>query len=219
MSKLILSSVFTAIFLCQTYSQETEYDARYDLTVYTRTENVDVVLLVRDSTGNLFTGTYSYDDIEREIFGWYTQKLSDGDVYHYNTEGMVFYVKHEDGFDHQLLFKGLFNFDKSILTGNYFFWGNEFAFVGTKSLGTKSISFQEVPSTIKVYPNPVGDILTVDSEHSKSIDVEIYDLTGKIVLSQVYDRHIEVTSLNPGTYILVLSDGYNQIEKLKFIKN
>jgi hypothetical protein len=66
-------------------------------------------------------------------------------------------------------------------------------------------------STISVYPNPVKDILTITGAELRN--AEIYDITGKLVMSGINKSTIDVQSLNVGTYFLK-----NGTQIAKFIK-
>ena len=74
---------------------------------------------------------------------------------------------------------------------------------------------------IKVYPNPVGDILTVDltSFSSKKLVIEIVDLSGKLVSSSTYEggqlAKLEMNHLTKGFYhIRIYSDNMSVIQKV-----
>ena len=216
MKKTFFATTFLTFLILNALGQDLIYDAKYDLTICTLTRNADAVLMINDSIGNMFTGILIGDDIERKVFGWYFQKKSEGGGYHYNTEGMVFYCKLEEGFQHQLLFKGLFNFDKSYISGDYFYWGNEFIFYGSKATSKKP---HEATQKLKIYPNPVDNFLNIDSENNNNERIDIYELSGKIVLSSTYSDRIRVSTLHAGVYILVLTDYHGRLEKIKFIKN
>ena len=68
----------------------------------------------------------------------------------------------------------------------------------------------------EIYPNPVVDYLTVKSD-SKVNKVEIYDLAGRNINSELNGNKVNVTNLNPGNYIIKIetTDG---IKTEKFIK-
>jgi hypothetical protein len=183
------------------------------------TRNADAVLLINDSIGNMFTGILQVDDLERRVFGWYVQKISQGGPYIYNTAGMVFYVKLVEGFEYQQLFKGLFNYDKTIISGEYTYWGNEFIFYVTRADTSTSLKSDAATPGLRVYPNPVDDVLTLDSENRNNERIDIYSLSGKMVLSSRFTDRVQVSTLHTGTYILVLTDRHGRSEKIKFIKN
>ena len=64
----------------------------------------------------------------------------------------------------------------------------------------------ENPSeSVRVYPNPVSDYLTVESTSSAMQRVELFDLKGRLILSENAldnEHNLSVSALNPGTYIL-----------------
>lgn len=82
---------------------------------------------------------------------------------------------------------------------------------------TTSNAFQR--NSISLFPNPVGDVLTLDNISNKGI-VRILDLTGRIVVSQNYYNSpltIPVRTLATGTYILQVETINGRFVK-KFIK-
>ena len=78
---------------------------------------------------------------------------------------------------------------------------------------------KETVASMYVYPNPVSNQLTIDlvSEYDlKNINVNIYDLTGKILIQVQVDLAIgsnqipmDVSSLPKGTYLVHINDGLN----------
>jgi uncharacterized membrane protein len=137
--KIIIASLFLTSLFFQVKAQEVEYNSKFNLTISTVDRDAEATLFIKDSTGNTFTGTLIIDNDERPVFGWYTENISEGGIYHYNTVGIVFYVDLKIDFQHQQLFKGLFNFDKTTISGTYFYWGNEFIFSGKKVVQQSSI--------------------------------------------------------------------------------
>ena len=218
MKKMFFTTVFLTFLIFNAFSQDSIYDAKYDLTISTTTRDADAILMIKDSTGNIFTGIFLIDDFERRVFGWYIQKISEGGQFKFNTEGMVFYCELEEGFPYQQLFKGIFNFDKSYISGTYFFWGNEFIFQGNKTDMQTAVKSQKVLQQLRVYPIPVDDYLTIDSKSVNNEIIEIYDISGRIAIRSTYTDRIHVSTLKAGTYILILRDTQGRSEKIKFIK-
>jgi len=73
------------------------------------------------------------------------------------------------------------------------------------------ISTNESDNNIKVYPNPVENILTIDLDEYKNqnISVELFDVTGKMVLFKSFNTAKVIVDLNDfitGTYILKIKD-------------
>lgn len=74
-------------------------------------------------------------------------------------------------------------------------------------------------SSLKIYPNPVSDILNINSD-SKIKSVKIYDLSGKNVLTEIVDTNksaINVSSLTSGTYV-VTAESETGLQSAKIIK-
>jgi len=59
---------------------------------------------------------------------------------------------------------------------------------------------------IKVYPNPANDYNVVES--SSSVQLNLYNVNGKVIISKqgIAEEKIDVSELNPGTYILKAND-------------
>ena len=68
----------------------------------------------------------------------------------------------------------------------------------------------EYQENLIVYPNPVSDILYL----KQAVDVVVYDLRGKKVLSQLSAQKIDVRDLQSGIYVLHTSSG----QMIKFVK-
>lgn len=73
---------------------------------------------------------------------------------------------------------------------------------------------------IKIYPNPVSNILHIKMEHNEFIkpEVEIMNALGQVVLKTIYSSEMDVSSLPSGYYILRLKTAYEQLHYSKFIK-
>ncbi|PCJ64906.1 MAG: hypothetical protein COA58_11585 [Bacteroidetes bacterium] len=71
---------------------------------------------------------------------------------------------------------------------------------------------------IKVYPNPVSNILTYVSWSNSSAGIRIVTPSGKVVMDQVkLGNQLKVSNLEKGIYILIVSDG-KQVQYARFIK-
>ena len=65
---------------------------------------------------------------------------------------------------------------------------------------------------IKLYPNPANDIITIENNGSQDLELELYDLSGRVLLKMnvvTGKQTIETKDILSGTYIyrLVNSEG------------
>jgi len=88
-------------------------------------------------------------------------------------------------------------------------------------LSTTNIDFSE---TIHIFPNPSIDFLQIQftAEPKNQLQVQIYDLTGRLVQSETLQRgqmlyQIAVGGLNEGAYLLQINEGEKQARKV-FVK-
>lgn len=73
-------------------------------------------------------------------------------------------------------------------------------------------------SPITIYPNPANNILTIEGLVN-DYQLHIYDQNGKQMISSKLSRsHLDVTSLTPGIYTLILLDGKKKYT-FKFVKD
>ena len=136
-SKTLFPSIIMLLICCiASYSQDSvyEYDMKFNLTICTTNRNAPAELTIINGSGNTFTGILFVDGEQRDVFGWYTEKKSEGGGFIYDTKGIVFYVRLKADFQHQQLFRGILNYDESYLSGTFFYWGNEFIFYGDRSM-------------------------------------------------------------------------------------
>lgn len=88
-------------------------------------------------------------------------------------------------------------------------------------IGTAIHESRQVKKEVFIYPNPVNDYIYIRSESQGiAYDVEIFDLSGKLIYSaRNTERKINVSGLIDGLYILKLSSPVEQISQAhRFIK-
>ncbi|MDR6489071.1 hypothetical protein J2799_003610 [Chryseobacterium vietnamense] len=70
---------------------------------------------------------------------------------------------------------------------------------------------------IKVYPDPVSDILKVHTDRQFQ-DYEIIDVSGKVLLKDRFTKEIVISHLVSGNYFLRMKDQQGDLVVVKFIK-
>lgn len=99
--------------------------------------------------------------------------------------------------------------------------------VGSIIDGVKS-GITDVPTGInqvkaesyKVYPNPCVNEISIDYGNKVPQHIEIYDALGNLLLKQESaNTKINMSGLEPGIYILKITDSHNNISQVKIIKD
>jgi len=87
------------------------------------------------------------------------------------------------------------------------------------ALPKQAIEKEEVVNTIKVYPNPVTNILTVETLDKSEIKfIVISDMSGKLLYSgKLENNSVDVSFLKQGNYIIKLDN--DNSKTFKIIKN
>ena len=72
---------------------------------------------------------------------------------------------------------------------------------------------------VSVFPNPVSDRLYIAGGEMRFAALEIYDMTGRLVMSEDNPMmSVDVSSLEAGQYVVRLSTEDGKIIKSKFLK-
>lgn len=79
--------------------------------------------------------------------------------------------------------------------------------------------FEASNNSIKIYPNPVSDIINIDLDVVLSSDatIEIYSILGEVLVRQKYEKTIAVNELHTGYYIISIIDKGRSFSQ-RFIK-
>ncbi|MEI2759083.1 MAG: T9SS type A sorting domain-containing protein [Bacteroidia bacterium] len=89
----------------------------------------------------------------------------------------------------------------------------------TRVVNTTGVYTPQNNAAILLYPNPVSSYFTVANKTNHSFILNIYDVTGRLVLTQTANQQkINVSNLNAGIYSYETIDHQNKITKGKFIK-
>jgi len=96
--------------------------------------------------------------------------------------------------------------------------GSEDCFVWRYLFPNKMQSIKN--DNISIYPNPADDVLTVSCLNNTLQRIEIVDISGKKVYSQIYKKDaIDVRSFSKGLYLLKTYNANGQVSLFKFVKN
>lgn len=78
---------------------------------------------------------------------------------------------------------------------------------------------EEQPSVI-VFPNPANSQISVELSSSNTIkNIEVIDLTGKLVISSTFVSALDVSHLKNGMYVMRITDEKNRQVITRFVKN
>jgi hypothetical protein len=106
-----------------------------------------------------------------------------------------------------------YNSDQSIFYGEYYTYLLEISYTKTpKPAGIEEVG--QSTQEIAIYPNPSKDYINISVENDEIENVQIYNLTGKLV-KQEKSNKININDLPVGMYIIkVETDGGNCIKKV-----
>ncbi len=80
----------------------------------------------------------------------------------------------------------------------------------------------ENKNTIKIYPNPVSDILTIENPFSGNLQIQVINQLGQLILKQAKNASstsLDVSNLSKGLYFLNIHSETGETQTIKFIKN
>lgn len=92
--------------------------------------------------------------------------------------------------------------------------------VVTKTVNVSNLSIDDKDvSEIKIYPNPIQDILNIDTVNTENYSVTIYSILGQKIKSfnKIINNRISLSGIAPGTYVLEINSN-NSKEIKKIIK-
>jgi hypothetical protein len=82
--------------------------------------------------------------------------------------------------------------------------------------GIRSVSFDS-PLSLALYPNPVQDVLTLQTDHSKVKTVTVTNLSGRKVYSAGTAKPIDVKRLPNGVYVVSVTYTDNTVKSQKVV--
>lgn len=90
------------------------------------------------------------------------------------------------------------------------------ACVNCATLGVEKISKDD--ASVRLYPNPVRDVLNIEAEDRNVSKIEVYSMLGKRVLSADNTKSVNVSSLSRGVYISKIFGDDSSISTKRFVK-
>lgn len=173
------------------------------------------------AVGSQLTGTYTYTDSESDAEGaskyqWYYASDVDGtDKLKIIGETATTYTVTADVQDKYIAFE----VTPVALTG-----GDDYL-VGEPVMSAFKLITDindDLMQQIAVYPNPVKDQLTISGAENIT-SVQVYDYTGRLVMSQENNAGsimtMSVSELNAGVYMIQLQDANGQMAVKRIVKN
>lgn len=79
-----------------------------------------------------------------------------------------------------------------------------------------------IENVISVYPNPASDYININLNGVSADKMEICDITGKVISSQIISTEhsqTHIKNLKPGLYLLKIYNKYQNVTTLRFVKN
>lgn len=105
----------------------------------------------------------------------------------------------------------------------YYYYLKQIDFNGRSEVfELKSVLSGNCLNSVIVYPNPTNGLINFKfSSISSTVDYNLVDLTGKIVMQGMVDANmsIDISDLSKGVYIVELNDHYDLKETIRIVKN
>ena len=76
--------------------------------------------------------------------------------------------------------------------------------------------------SVAIFPNPVQNILNIQTENFEGVSYKMYDAAGRIVMEDVLTSNstvLQVERLAPGKYSITLSKNSNKLKTFKLVKH
>ena len=120
---------------------------------------------------------------------------------------------------------GFSTLEGKTLTASYFWGEDSHTLIGSVINGvtygtilTPTAIRNTASENVKIYPNPVKNYLSIADPANTIVRIDIYDVAGNLLLTSTDIENIYTGNLNPGVYILEVSDVNKNIKPVKIIK-
>ncbi|SDJ50054.1 T9SS type A sorting domain-containing protein [Chryseobacterium jejuense] len=81
-----------------------------------------------------------------------------------------------------------------------------------------ALGIQEVyKGRIQIFPNPVSDYIQISGINDGKM-MQIYNIDGRLIKSEIFDSKVDVSQLIPGAYVLKITTRGFQSHEFKFMK-
>jgi|GEM_PF-497831 len=95
------------------------------------------------------------------------------------------------------------------------------AFTEVYTLPSKTLSLNEnntVSSSLKIYPNPVTSVLTIDNPNNGVSEAKVFDMNGRLVKTSSFAANdksvnVNVSDLSKGNYVIKIGNSVSKIIK------
>lgn len=143
---------------------------------------------------------------DRAVIGWDWKAFSMTTFSYTITDSLVNFVKTQNGEIYKMILTGF----AGSTTGNYYFTKELLSNTGLEGLDENT--------RISIYPNPVKDVLTINSQYQIN-SIELFDLSGRNIyntIGQGQTANISVSELPTGIYLLKIRQN-NKTSVHKFV--
>ncbi len=144
-------------------------------------------------SGNYYVGI-SQTTPDRINIG-FDKNINNLDNTYYNSNG----VWQKSGFEGTLMIRPSFVYQRDYSVG---------------------LNENEAKPSVSVFPNPANSIITVELFSKEDIkNIDVIDLTGKLVISTTFVNTLDVSHLKNGMYVMRITDEKNRQVITRFVKN
>lgn len=94
-------------------------------------------------------------------------------------------------------------------------------FIQNLDAATPVFERKDLDFRLDIFPNPASRFLTVQTDSPVQLDLDLYDLFGRRLLSASTNETInqlDLESMPPGTYLLRVKDSYGAVGAFRIIK-
>lgn len=178
----------------------------YSVTGVVSNLGVNVAKLTQVDTSEIDWPNFSFSD-SRTAIGWDWKAFSMTTFTYEVEDSSVYFVQNIDGDIYKLIYTGF----AGTATGNVYF--------NSQLLSAVGIETPNAMTDISIFPNPTSDIINIKNTENQLINIQLFDLSGRLVLTestQNSNHQISVRELPSGVYFIKLQSG-NESSIQKFI--